>query len=55
MSETPRPRYRFSELVLSPGRRLLLRGAEEVALAPRYLDLLLLLVAERHRVVASRR
>src|SRR5262245_2803726 len=46
-----RPRYRFGELVLSPGRRLLLRGGEEVALAPRYLDLLLLLVAERHRVV----
>jgi DNA-binding winged helix-turn-helix (wHTH) protein len=51
MSETPRPRYRFGELVLSPGRRLLLRGGEEVPLAPRYLDLLLLLVAERHRVV----
>src|SRR5262245_22983621 len=47
-----RPRYRFGELVLSPGRRLLLRGGEEVALAPRYLDLLLLLVAERHRVVS---
>jgi DNA-binding winged helix-turn-helix (wHTH) protein len=51
MTETARARYRFGELVLSPGRRLLLRGGEEVALAPRYLDLLLLLVAERHRVV----
>ncbi len=51
MNETPRPRYRFGEVVLSPGRRLLLRGGEPVALAPRYLDLLMLLVAERHRVV----
>ena len=46
-----RPRYRFGELLLSPGRRLLLRGAEPVALPPRYLDLLLLLIGERHRVV----
>lgn len=51
MNETPRPRYRFGEVTLSPGRRLLLRGGEPVALAPRYLDLLMLLVAERHRVV----
>lgn len=46
------PRYRFGELLLSPGRRLLLRHGEPVALPPRYLDLLLLLVAERHRVVS---
>ena len=51
MTDTNPPRYRFDELVLSPGRRLLLRGGEPLALAPRYFDLLLLLVAERHRVV----
>ena len=28
MNETARPRYRFGELVLSPGQRLLLRGGE---------------------------
>ncbi|HEV8242139.1 MAG TPA: winged helix-turn-helix domain-containing protein [Thermoanaerobaculia bacterium] len=50
-SETSRPRFRFGELVLSPGRRLLLRAGEPVALPPRYLDLLLLLIGERHRVV----
>lgn len=51
MSESARSRYRFGDLVLSPGRRLLLRGGEAVALPPRYLDLLLLLIGERHRVV----
>jgi DNA-binding winged helix-turn-helix (wHTH) protein len=51
MKVEPRPRYRFGELVLSPGRRLLLRGGAPVPLPPRYFDLLLLLVAERERVV----
>ena len=51
MKDEPRPRYRFGELVLSPGRRLLLRGGAPVPLPPRYFDLLLLLVAERERVV----
>ena len=51
VNQTARPRYRFGELVLSPGQRLLLRGGEPVALPPRYLDLLLLLIGERHRVV----
>jgi DNA-binding winged helix-turn-helix (wHTH) protein len=44
-------RYRFADLLLSPARRLLLRGGQPVPLSPRYLDLLLLLVAERQRVV----
>jgi DNA-binding winged helix-turn-helix (wHTH) protein len=52
VTTAPAPRYRFGDLVLSPGSRLLLRGGEPVALPPRYLDLLLLLVAERHRVVS---
>jgi len=46
------PRYRFGELLLSPNRRLLLRGADEVALPPRCLDLLVVLVAERRRAVS---
>src|SRR5512143_3840431 len=42
-----RPRYRFAEFTLSPARRALFRGGEEVPLIPRYLDLLLLLVERR--------
>jgi DNA-binding winged helix-turn-helix (wHTH) protein len=44
-------RYRFGEFVLSPPRRLLLRGGVPVPLIPRYFDLLVLLVGERHRAV----
>jgi len=53
---TPRqkPRYRFGEFVISPARRLLLRGAREVPLIPRYLDLLLLLVERRNEAVHRR-
>lgn len=43
----PRIRYRFAEFTLSPSRRTLLRQGHEVALIPRYLDLLLLLVERR--------
>jgi DNA-binding winged helix-turn-helix (wHTH) protein len=42
-----RPRYRFAEFTLSPGRRSLVRAGREVPLIPRYLDLLLLLVERR--------
>jgi DNA-binding winged helix-turn-helix (wHTH) protein len=42
-----RARYRFAEFTLSPARRALFRGDEEVPLIPRYLDLLLLLVERR--------
>jgi DNA-binding winged helix-turn-helix (wHTH) protein len=48
-----RPRYRFVEFTLSPGRRSLRCGGREVPLIPRYLDLLLLLVEKRS--VALRR
>ncbi len=48
-----RPRYRFGPFVLSPAHRRLLAGGREVALIPRYLDLLLLLV-ERRREAVSR-
>jgi len=49
-----RPRYRFGEFVLSPSRRVLLRGGREVPLIPRYLDLLLLLLERRHEAVHRR-
>jgi DNA-binding winged helix-turn-helix (wHTH) protein len=46
--------YRFSDFVLSPGRRLLLRDGREVALIPRYFDLLVLLVERRSQAVHRR-
>jgi DNA-binding winged helix-turn-helix (wHTH) protein len=46
--------YRFGEFTLSPARRSLRRGGREVALIPRYLDLLVLLV-ERRAVALHRR
>jgi DNA-binding winged helix-turn-helix (wHTH) protein len=47
-------RYRFSEFILSPQRRLLLREGREVPLIPRYFDLLLLLVERRREAVHRR-
>ena len=46
-----RPRYRFGPFELSPAQRQLRREGVEVRLIPRYFDLLLLLVDERHRAV----
>jgi DNA-binding winged helix-turn-helix (wHTH) protein len=46
--------YRFGAFVLAPARRLLLEGAREVPLIPRYFDLLLLLVERRNEVVGRR-
>jgi len=43
--------YRFGPFVEAPARRLLLRAGREV---PRYLDLLLLLVARRNEAVSPR-
>jgi DNA-binding winged helix-turn-helix (wHTH) protein len=48
------PRYHFGDFVLSPRRRLLLRGAEEQQLIPRYFDLLVFLVERRHEAVHRR-
>ena len=42
-----RRRYRFGPFLLSPARRTLSRGAEELPLIPRYFALLLLLVERR--------
>ena len=47
-------RYRFSGFLLSPRRRLLVRDGREVALIPRYFDLLLLLIERRHEAVHRR-
>jgi DNA-binding winged helix-turn-helix (wHTH) protein len=47
-------RYRFSEFVLSPRRRLLLRQGREQPLIPRYFDLLVFLVERRHEAVHRR-
>jgi DNA-binding winged helix-turn-helix (wHTH) protein len=45
------PRYRFSEFVLSPRRRVLLRGEREQPLIPRYFDLLVFLIERRGEAV----
>jgi DNA-binding winged helix-turn-helix (wHTH) protein len=50
---TPPVRYRFDAFVLSPRRRLLLRGDSRVAVIPKYFDLLLLLVRHRHEAVSK--
>ncbi len=44
-------RYRFAGFELFPARRLLVNDGREVRLIPRYFDLLVLLVEERHRAV----
>ena len=47
-------RYRFSEFVVSPGRRVLARNGRELTLIPRYFDLLVLLIQRRHEAVHKR-
>jgi DNA-binding winged helix-turn-helix (wHTH) protein len=47
------PRFRFAEFVLSPRRRVLLRGGRPVPLIPKYFDLLVLLVSRRREAVAK--
>lgn len=44
-------RYHFARFVLSPARRVLYEDGHEVALIPRYFDLLVLLVEQRNRAV----
>lgn len=45
------PRYRFSEFVLSPRRRILVRSGRELPLIPRYFDLLVFLIERRSEAV----
>jgi DNA-binding winged helix-turn-helix (wHTH) protein len=49
-----RVRYRFGDFCVSPARRVLLRSGRELALIPRYLDLLILLLERRHEAVHRR-
>ena len=51
---TPVPRYRFSEFILSPRRRMLLRNGHEQPLIPRYFDLLVFLIERRGEAVHRR-
>jgi DNA-binding winged helix-turn-helix (wHTH) protein len=48
------PQYRFSEFILSPRRRVLVRNGHEVPLIPRYFDLLVFLVERRSEAVHRR-
>ena len=48
------PRYRFSQFILSPRRRVLLCNGAELPLIPRYFDLLVFLVEHRHEAVHRR-
>lgn len=52
--ESPSVVYRFERFTLSPRRRMLWRDGEEVALIPRYFDLLVLLIERRHEAVHRR-
>ncbi len=47
-------RYRFGDFCVSPARRALLRSGRELALIPRYFDLLILLLERRHEAVHRR-
>src|SRR5918993_2214382 len=53
-SLTAVPRYRFSEFILSPRRRVLLRDGREQPLIPRYFDLLVFLIERRGDAVHRR-
>jgi DNA-binding winged helix-turn-helix (wHTH) protein len=45
------PRFRFGPFLASPAHRTLRRGGHDIPLIPRYFDLLVLLLANRDRVV----
>jgi DNA-binding winged helix-turn-helix (wHTH) protein len=46
-----KPRFRFEEFTVSPEQRTVTRAGVEIPLIPRYFDLLVLLLEERHRAV----
>lgn len=48
------PRYRFSEFIVSPRRRTLVRNGREQPLIPRYFDLLVFLIERRGEAVHRR-
>jgi transcriptional regulator HilA, main transcriptional regulator of SPI1 len=47
-------RFRFADFIVSPARRQVLRGGQELPLIPRYFDLLLLLLERRGQAVTRR-
>ena len=47
----PAPRYRFGPFLLSPAQRRLQSEGRDLPLIPRYFDLLVLLLEQRHRLV----
>lgn len=48
------PRYRFSDFIVSPRQRRLVRAGRELPLIPRYFDLLVFLIERRHEAVHRR-
>jgi DNA-binding winged helix-turn-helix (wHTH) protein len=48
------PRYRFSDFIVSPRRRVVVRNGRELPLIPRYFDLLLFLIQRRNEAVHRR-
>lgn len=48
------PRYRFSNFIVSPRRRMLIRDGREQPLIPRYFDLLVFLIERRDEAVHRR-
>jgi DNA-binding winged helix-turn-helix (wHTH) protein len=47
-------RYRFSDFIVSPRRRVVVRDGHELPLIPRYFDLLVFLIERRHEAVHRR-
>lgn len=48
------PRYHFSDFIVSPRTRLLVRDGRELPLIPRYFDLLVFLIERRHEALHRR-
>jgi DNA-binding winged helix-turn-helix (wHTH) protein len=48
------PRYCFSNFIVSPRRRIVVRQGRELPLIPRYFDLLVFLIEHRHEAVHRR-
>jgi len=53
MPPMPRKTFHFADLTLSPELRRLSRGSEALAVEPRVLDLIIVLVRERDRIVSK--
>lgn len=51
-SRVSAPRFRFGPFVVSPSHRVVRRGGDDVPMIPKYFDLLVLLISQRHRAVS---